>query len=233
MAKNNQLRCFVLFREPRQKQRAKVRRNMPVVLRRYELWEDELWCFGSPDQSYLKKHHIGTLVQQRYAGAEYERGERVPEVDEQRLPDYGADDDASHDAVRRVWFNQEYGNRGPWRSFYKELDTWLLELHAQHPIALFVRETSPADTSPLSQWQQWSLANLHRVMDAVAAYVTRPGRRSREARHLPSIFIGELCWHYARDAPNGVVATRLLELLRPFSSWVYADVVERLERRAT
>jgi hypothetical protein len=233
IAKEGQLKCYILFEEaPSQKDLKAIQRGLPRPLRDYTVSFDKLLCVGSPKESYKTGKRIGEIVKRLYSkkSTKPESGLKIKNLTKEDKKEMDDGDELSWEISRD---NYEYGDRGPWTAFYKELDAWLLKTHSQFPISVFVRPAIVRKIDKLSEWHWWSIKNLLQAVEELDKVPQR--KKPVETGYEQGRFIYELGTYAIEKSipkPSGKVLLSLMERNKPWNhieEHIKSSVIKRIK----
>lgn len=234
IAKENQLKCYILFEHaPKKNELAVIRRGLPRPLRHYTVAFDNLLCVGSPKDSYLTNKHIGVIVKRLYSKAVVKNAPGIKlknftKKEREHL------DDGEEWSWEISQANYEYGDRGPWTAFYKDLDDWLIRTHSKFPISVFLRPAIVRKIDNLSEWHWWSMKNLLQAVEALDRVSMR--ETPLETGHELRLFIyglGAYAIERAIDKPTGELLLNLMKRKGPsghIEEHIKESVVKRMKK---
>lgn len=163
------LRCWVLFdNEVPPAARAALLQGVPPPLQDAIAWDGALLHLGSPsEQAWEADRSVAGLVR-----AHYGRGPAPKLTKQERTLATGPDMDPKV-LGWAIAAKANFGDLHPWAAFYSALDAWLVAVHKQRPITLFVRPVCAATRDAgLSDLHNASLNVVaERLLDKLAATV--------------------------------------------------------------
>ena len=118
---------------------------------------------------------------------------------------FGHDDDSLQWVVRAAYANahdesdeheadDEMPSRSMWKAFNADIDKWLLDVHAKHPVALFVKPIDEEYSTDTDEWHDWS---CERIPTDVLPVVDKLGKK-----HAPvGTYLAQMWRGWVEDQP--------------------------------
>ncbi|MFN0251945.1 MAG: TPR end-of-group domain-containing protein [Kofleriaceae bacterium] len=118
---------------------------------------------------------------------------------------FGHDDDSlqwvvraayadAHDEADEHEADDEMPSDAMWKAFNADIDKWLLDVHAKHPVAVFVKPIDEEYSTSTDAWHDWS---CERIPTAVLPVVNQLGKK-----HEPvATYLAQMWRSWALDQP--------------------------------